>query len=162
YDRGNYDLCFRAIRGGTLGPVERVTSSPRFQAHASVTVDAQNRPWLAWDESGVNWAKDQGFLIPTPLASPIHAHRSIRVATNYGGRWMELRASPREVFPENMRENAEHPQVAFDARNGLVMVFRHWTRRMARTIGSPLMWENYVTRFNGSAWSVPQPVEWSA
>ncbi len=158
YDKGNYDVCLRTLRGGALGPVERVTSSPRFQAHASVAADSQNRPWLAWDESGVNWAKDQGFLIPTPLASPIHAQRSLRIATKDNGQWMELRESPRNVFPEGMRENAEHPHLAFDAQNGLVLMFRHWTRRLARTIGSPLVWENYLARFNGSAWTTPQPL----
>ena len=38
-------------------------------------------PWVAWDESGVNWAKDQGFLIPVPLATPIHQQRSVRIAS---------------------------------------------------------------------------------
>jgi hypothetical protein len=158
YDKGNYDICLRTIRGGTPGPVERVTSSPRFQAHASVAVDGQGRPWLAWDESGVNWAKDQGFLIPTPLASPIHAQRSLRIAVKDNGRWMEAADAPREAFPENMRENAEHPHLAFDAQNNLVMMFRHWTRRNSRTIGSPLVWENYLTRYEGSAWTSPQPL----
>ena len=162
YDKGNYDVCLRTLGGTKLGPVERMTSSPRFHAHASVAADAQNRPWLAWDESGVNWAKDQGFLIPTPLASPIHAHRSLRIAIKDAGHWMELRLPPRELFPEDMRENAEHPQLTFDGQNGLVLIFRHWTRSMARTIGSPLMWENYLTRFNGAMWSAPQPLAWSS
>ena len=158
YNKGNYDVCFRALHSGSLGPVEHITSSPKFHAHASVAADSQNRPWLAWDESGVNWAKDQGFLLPTPLATPIHKQRSIRVATKESGRWMEPLAAPRETFPEAMRENAEHPHLAFDAQDGLVLIFRHWTRRLARTIGSPLQWENYLTRFNGSAWAVPQPI----
>jgi hypothetical protein len=38
------------------------------------------------------------------------------------------------------------------------MVFRHWTRRNARTIGSPINWENFVTRFDGLKWLEPQPL----
>ena len=63
YDRGNYDVMFRAYRGGRLEALQRVTSSARFEAQADVAVDPQGRPWIAWNESGVNWGKDQGFLI---------------------------------------------------------------------------------------------------
>ena len=48
----------RIAADGTPGAVEQVTKSPRFQAHASLAVDGQDRLWLAWDESGVNWGKD--------------------------------------------------------------------------------------------------------
>ncbi|HLJ14724.1 MAG TPA: hypothetical protein VKV15_09530 [Bryobacteraceae bacterium] len=161
YDRGNYDIFFRAFRDGKLEPIQAVTNSPRFQAHVSVAVDAQNRPWLAWNESGVNWAKDQGFLIPTPLASPIHQQRWLRVAMFDGARWKEASA-PRAVFPADMRENSEHPQIAFDGGGALTMIFRHWTRRNARTIGSPIMWENFLTRYDGRSWSSPVPLPDSA
>ncbi|HZT30402.1 MAG TPA: hypothetical protein VFA33_10990 [Bryobacteraceae bacterium] len=162
YDRGNYDIFFRSYKQGSLSPVRAITTSPDFQAHAAVTVDAENRPWVAWDESGVNWAKDQGFLIPTPLAVPIHQRRWLRLAVLENGRWLEPRRSPRTTLPESMRENAEHPQIAFDGKGTLTLLFRHWTRRNSRTIGSPIDWENYLTRFDGSRWSEPQPVPDSA
>ncbi|MEO7142709.1 MAG: hypothetical protein ABI165_04325, partial [Bryobacteraceae bacterium] len=162
YDRGNYDIFFRGFRDGKLSPIQPVTTSPRFQAHVAAAVDARNRPWLAWDESGVNWAKDQGFLIPTPLAAPIHQQRSVRVATLADGRWMEVAQPPRDVFPDEMRENAEHPQIAFDGGGSLDMIFRHWTRRNARTIGSPIEWENFLTRYDGRNWAAPAPLPDSA
>jgi len=161
YDQGNYDIRFRAWRNGALQQVEKITTSPRFQAHVAIAVDGENRPWLAWDESGVNWAKDQGFLLPTPLATPIHQQRSLRLAMKDGGRWMEPRQQPTGVFPPDMRQNAEHPQLLFDEHGLLSLVFRHWTRRNSRTIGSPIVWENYLTRFDGEAWSDPQPLEMS-
>ncbi|MGH9664974.1 MAG: hypothetical protein ACRD9L_11170, partial [Bryobacteraceae bacterium] len=162
YEHGNYDIFCRSFRDGKLGPVQAVTSSPLFQAQVSVAVDAQNRPWLAWNESGVNWAKDQGFLITTPLATPIHQQRWLRVAAFDGGRWMEVARKPREVFPADMRENSEHPQIAFDGGGTLTMIFRHWTRRSARTIGSPIEWENFLTRYDGRTWTTPLPLPDSA
>jgi hypothetical protein len=162
YDRGNYDVFFREYRGGQLGPVVPVTSSPKFQAHASVAVDRDGRPWVAWDESGVNWGKDQGFLIPTPLSTPLHQQRAIRLARWEGKLWHEPHAGPAATWPEPMRQNAEHPQIAFDGAGALHLVFRHWTRRNSRTIGSPMMWENYLTRFDGKAWSPPEPLPHSA
>ena len=61
-----------------------------------------------------------------------------------------------------MRENAEHPQILFDGDGTLTMLFRHWTRQNDRTIGSPIDWENYLTRFDGARWTAPQPLAQSA
>ncbi len=158
YDRGNYDIHFRSYRDGRLSPLQVVTSSPKFQAHASVAVDAQNRPWVAWNESGVNWGKDQGFLIVTPLAVPLHQERAIRAAMWDGRQWMEPRRKASEAFPSSLRQNSEHPQILFDGKGALAMVFRHWTRRESRQIGSPMVWENYFTRFDGNQWSAPRPM----
>jgi hypothetical protein len=158
YDKGNYDVQFRSYQNGKLSALQPLTSSPKFQAHATIAVDGRGQPWVGWDESGVNWAKDQGFLIPVPLATPIHQQRAVRLATWDGTGWLELRQKPSDAFPEDMRQNAEHPQIAFDANNTLTMVFRHWTRRNDRTIGSPLTWENFVTRFDGVKWTEPTPL----
>jgi len=158
YDQGNYDIQFRAWERGALSELRLVTSSPKFQAHASVAVDGRARPWVAWDESGVNWGKDQGFLIPTPLAVPLHQERTVRAACWDGSRWIEPRLAPAEFFPPAMRQNAEHPQILFDGGGHLHMVFRHWTRRQSRVIGSPQVWENYLARFDGVRWSAPRPL----
>src|ERR1700733_14893592 len=59
YRDGNYDIFFRHVRAdGTPDEIEQVTKSPRFEAHPSLAIDGQGRPWLAWDESGANWGKD--------------------------------------------------------------------------------------------------------
>jgi hypothetical protein len=162
YDRGNYDVRFRGVRAGKLDKEQAITDSERFQAHASVAIDDQVRPWIAWDESGANWGKDQGFLLPTPGATPLHQERSIRLAMWDGERWIRPSVDFTNSVAPPMRRNAEHPQIVFDGGGSLVMVFRHWTRRNSRTIGSPMAWENYVARFNGSRWSVPQPLPSSA
>ncbi|HYM12320.1 MAG TPA: DUF3604 domain-containing protein [Bryobacterales bacterium] len=164
YEKGNYDVYFRAYSGsernGRLEPVQAVTATPRFEAHASLAVDSQGRPWVAWDYSGVNWAKDQGFLIPTPLAVPIHQQRNIGLAVWSGTQWLEPRL-PLDL-PAPFAGNAEHPQIVFDGRGNLNLVFRHWTRRNSRGIGSPICWENYLTRWDGSNWSAPLPFPHSA
>lgn len=162
YEKGDYDIVLRSWKDGSLSELRRVTSGPQFQAHASVAIDAQSRPWLAWDESGVNWGKDQGFLIPTPLATPLHKQRSIRLAVWDGGRLLEPANQPAAAFPDAMRQNAEHPFLAFDGGSTPVMVFRHWTRQKERSIGSPMNWENFVTRLQGSKWTTPIPLLHSA
>ena len=158
YARGNYDVQFRSWRGGNLSAIQNVTGNANFQAQTSVAVDGENHPWVAWNESGVNWGKDQGFLLPTPLGTPLHQERWIRVARWDGSKWLEPKQKPRDVFPPSMRRNSEHPQIVFDGSGRLNMVFRHWTRQDSRTIGSAIVWENYQTTFDGDRWSAPNLV----
>ncbi len=159
YDQENYDIHYRSVKDGRVSGLAPVTSGPRFQAHASVAVDPQGRPWIAWNESGVNWAKDQGFLIATPLATPLHQERWIQVVFRDNGQWQEPWPLFAESMPPVMKRNAEHPQLFFGAGSGTpVLIFRHWTRRNSRAIGSPLVWENFVTSHDGQGWAAPKPV----
>jgi hypothetical protein len=158
YDRGNYDVMFRAYRAGRLDALRRVTSSARFEAQADVAVDPQGRPWIAWNESGVNWGKDQGFLITPPMATPIHQERSVRVAVWDGSRFEELAAELPKFYLYRLFSNVEKPRIGFDGRGALTLVFRHWTRQMSRGIGSFQIWESWLTRFTDGAWSWPVPL----
>ena len=158
YDKGNYDVFMRSYKGGAPGDLQAVTSNARFQAHASVAVDPDGRPWLAWDESGANWGKDQGFLITPPYGVPLHQERSVRVAMWDGQQWQEPKAKIAEFYVYRLFPNFENPQITFDGKGTLTMVFRHWTRLRARTIGSRLRWENFITRFDGKSWSRPVAV----
>ncbi len=162
YDAGNYDVFFRAFEGGAFGPVRQVTDSERFQAHATVAVDPQGRPWVAWDESGPNWGKDQGFLITPPMSVPLHQERSIKIVRWDGGRWVEPKATLEPFYVYRLYPNFENPQIRFDGDGALNMVFRHWTRQRAHGIGAKLMWENFLTRFEGDRWTTPVPLAHSA
>ena len=158
YDKGNYDVFFRSYKSGTLGDLQAVTSNARFQAHASVAVDPNGNPWLAWDESGANWGKDQGYLITPPYGVPLHQERAVRVAMWDGKQWQEPKARIAEFYVHRLFPNFENPQIIFDGKGTLTMVFRHWTRLKARSIGSWLRWENFITRFDGKSWSPPVAV----
>ena len=125
YDKGNYDVFMRSYKGGAPGDLQAVTSNGRFQAHASVAVDPDGRPWLAWDESGANWGKDQGFLITPPYGVPLHQERSVRVAMWDGQQWQEPKAKIAEFYVYRLFPNFENPQIIFDGKGTLTMVFRH-------------------------------------
>ncbi|MBM3810403.1 MAG: hypothetical protein FJW20_02085 [Acidimicrobiia bacterium] len=153
YEKGNYDVHYRSHKAGVSSALRRITSSPLFQAHASVAVDSQNRPWIAWNESGVNWGKDQGFLIPTPLATPLHQQRWVKVAVFDGAGFQTVKQAP-----PDMEMNAEHPQMSFTRQGALALLFRHWTRRASRSIGSPLVWETYLAHYDGESWTAPRPL----
>ena len=80
YDDGNYNIYYRLHDAQKLSPVRKVTSSARFQAHASLACDRANRPWISWDEGGANWGKDTGFLIHSNQGEPLYVTRHAKVA----------------------------------------------------------------------------------
>jgi len=63
YDKGDYDVYLRRLRfSGKIGmePAEPVAASRKFEARASVAYGAQNRVWVAYEESFPAWGKDFG------------------------------------------------------------------------------------------------------
>ncbi len=100
YRTGNYDIFLRRIGSdGTLGPIVQVTKSPRFQAHASVAVDGNDRVWLAWDEAGANWGKDYA-RDDTWRGTPLYADRRPRVAVLENDKWLAPVADPLAAMPD--------------------------------------------------------------
>ena len=162
YDKGNYDVFVRTFKPDGAGPIQQLTTSPRFQAHATAAFDPQGRLWVAWDESGANWGKDQGYLITPPTATPLHQARSLRIAMWDGGKWQEPKKSIEPYYVYQLYPNFENPQIGFDAKGVLNVLFRHWTRQNAYGIGSKQMWESFVTRFDGERWTRPAPLAHSA
>ncbi|MDE0105504.1 MAG: DUF3604 domain-containing protein [Bryobacterales bacterium] len=158
YDGGNYDIFYRPFSEAGLGEIEQVTTSPRFQAHANVVVAPDGTPWLAWDESGANWGKDVGYLITPPNAVPLHQERSLQVVRRSDGAWSAPKVGLEPFYVYRLYPNFENPQLAFDSSGTLTMLFRHWTRQRAHSIGARMMWETFLTRFNGNEWSLPVPL----
>ena len=162
YHNGNYDVFARTFSPNAAGPIKQLTTSPRFQAHATAAVDPKGRVWVAWDESGANWGKDQGYLITPPLGVPLHQERTMRVAMWDGSKWQEPKKKLDPFYAYQLYPNFENPQIAFDGRGVLNVIFRHWTRQKDHGIGSKLMWENFVTRFDGERWTRPAPLAHSS
>src|SRR5712692_6400388 len=99
YRTGNYDIFVRRIGAdGALGPIQQVTKSSRFQAHASVAVDQNDRVWLAWDESGSNWGKDYA-RDDTWRGTPLYGDRRPRLAILENGRGSAPVADPMAAIP---------------------------------------------------------------
>lgn len=119
YDEGNYNVYYRVFDGQKLAPARKLTSSTRFQAHASVACDKANRAWVSWDEAGPNWGKDTGFLIHSNTGEPLYVHRQPRlvVLTDSGA-----------LVPKTPAGFLEQSQLAAD-RNGNI-----WSLMRRRTI----------------------------
>jgi hypothetical protein len=80
YGSNGYDVVLRAHRGRSW-QVSATVATPRFEAYPTVAADREDRIWLAWHESGVNWGKDWGYPYDiTEKATGLYNSRNIRVA----------------------------------------------------------------------------------
>ena len=160
---GSYDVFARSFDPGTgLGPEMAVASSTRFEAHSSVAVDSQGRPWIAWETSGVNWGKDLGRgLGDLQPGTPLGAARRIELVCLDAGEW---KAPPAVAFDDPLATGStgeSRPQLFFDPDGNLWMAFK---RRYSRHSYRPTSyWEYFLTRLDGTAWTEPVtlPLSWS-
>ncbi len=160
---GSYDVRIRSYEpGGGLGPEMEVASTGRFEAHASVAVDRQGRPWVAWETSGVKWGKDLGRgLGDRQPGTPLGSARRIEVVCLDGGRWQ---APATVTFDDPLAAGStgeSRPQLFFDPDGNLWMSFK---RRYSRLSYRPTSyWESFVTRLEGRAWTSPitLPLSWA-
>ncbi len=155
YRTGNYDIFVRRIRpDGGMDPIQQVTKSPRFQAHASVAVDGQDRLWLAWDESGSNWGKDFS-RDDTWRGTTLYANRRPRVAVFQNGQWSMPVADPMGAIPKRYNRYVEGPKLACDGAGRIWMALRVRTSTaMNRNDfwANQGRWDMMVTAYEGDHW----------
>ena len=63
YRNGDYDVFLTSVNNGKLGEVYTIAASKFYEAHASVACTPDNRVWVAWEQGGFNWGKDQGHWL---------------------------------------------------------------------------------------------------
>ena len=166
----------RSWEVGSLGPIVPVAETPRFEAHASVVVDRQDRVWVAWDEAAVNWAKDTG-----PTDDPGWLERGQEVFDTWinepaspGARIYSTRTVKIVVFEGNQRKSTvqalhsalaaagiqdhDYPQLFLDPASGhIALLFHRWGQfDTLQSLGLKwAFWEHAVTFYKGDHWSRP-------
>ena len=87
YEKGDYDVYLRQLRYGdgiAMDPPLPVATSSKFEARASVTYDAEDRIWIAYEESFPGWGKDFGAYETT--GSGLYQGSAVRVKIVEGSR----------------------------------------------------------------------------
>ncbi len=161
YRNGNYDIYARRIAAdGSLGELMQVTRSPRFQAHASVAVDKNDRLWLAWDESDANWGKDWN-RDDTWRGTTLYNKRHPKVAVLENGKWMQPASDPESAVPERYNRFVENPKLMCDGSG------RMWLRLQVRTSttnnrsdfwSAGGRWHEFLTAYEGDRWRAAAPL----
>jgi len=158
YDKGNYDVVMRRWAAGSWGSLTEIANTGKFEAHASLAVDAQGRLWAAWNESGFEWGKDTGFL-PKLEGTPLYSWRGVKVAVWTEGGWQEPTVPFDDGIPAAQRGFNDLPTLAADASGKIWLFFRH---RMIRQPDMPsdtplhrANWEIFATTLEGPTWRTP-------
>ncbi len=128
YDTGSYGIHVRRLRHGQADPVIDLPPDPNRAIEPSIAVDARNRVWVAWAQSGSNWGKDWGVL--GRPGTQIRATSEVRVACYSGGRWMEPVESLRDAVPAWMSDMHEYPEIAIGDEGVPYVFFRKMTLRL--------------------------------
>ena len=154
YRTGNYDIFLRRIAAdGTMTPVEQITKSALFQAHASIAVDKADRVWLAWDESGANWGKDFA-RDDTWRSTTLYTDRRPRVIALENGKW-SAPADPMAALPGRYNRYVESPKLACDGAGRVWLALRVRTSSAFNrsdfwaNLGR---WDMFVTSYEGDRW----------
>ncbi len=158
YGEGGYNVYVRKIEQTLRSPLFAVESA-RFEAYMTLAVDKQDRLWMAWHESGVNWGKDWGYPFHIQAnATGLYNSREIRIAV-LDGRLKQPAQRLSDALPDPGPGNNfyEYPQLAVDGSGRVWCFFRH--RRPSqhnvywRTPSHHALWEIYGSYYEGGAWS---------
>ncbi len=160
YDKGNYDVVARSWNGDRWDAGPRpVAATPLYEAHVSLAVDAQNRLWAAWNESGLNWGKDTGFLLPVE-GTLLYEYRYVRVAVLEGIEWHEPEADINgSLAPHMDARHNDFPKLAADG-DGRVWLFGRYRTVRQRDMpdDTPLhraAWTIWGSTLDGGQWTLP-------
>ena len=80
YKSGNYDVYLTKVTNNTPTPEIPIATTPNMEARPTLTTDTTGRLWIAWEEGGANWGKDNGYWFRTRnLGIPLGAQRRIQI-----------------------------------------------------------------------------------
>ncbi len=159
----SYDVYCRAFSPSSgLSEERQVAADKRFEAHVSIAVDSQNRPWIAFESGPANWGKDLGaFLGSRAPGAPLGGPRSIEVVVLDN----DLRKTPAKVaFRDSLAAGSVEegvPLLYAAPDGGIWLAFK---RRYARSaFRTSVHWESFLTRLDGDRWTdpIPLPKSWT-
>ncbi len=160
YDAGNYDVVLRTWDGERWDAgASPISDTPLYEAHVSLAVDGQNRLWAAWNESGMNWGKDTGFLLPVE-GTLLYEYRLVRVAVRDGLAWHSPVSDINAAMPDHVdyRHN-DFPRLATDGDGRVWLFGRHRTiRQRDMPDETPLhraAWQIWASTLDGGDWTHP-------
>ena len=154
YQNGNYDIFYRRLAiTGPAGPVEQITKSRAFDAHPSLAIDGQGRPWLAWDQSGVNWGKDWNRE-DEYRSTVLYKDRSIQIVVKDSGQWKQAPDFGAAV-PDRLKRYWQLPHLVSDGTGRIWAMFQMRTGAIVQRTdywASGGVWDLYLTTIENGVW----------
>ncbi len=162
YAKGNYDVRLWTINAvdQTSERLSPVADSPAFEANAAVTCDPTGRIWVAWEQRGVNWGKDQGAHyrlagVRQP-GTRLYQTATVQLAWLENGRWRYPKESVRDVMSRVALPGTgrlySYPRLACDGQGRVWLAFR----KRERWVGpAGTYWQSYVLSYDSGGWRGP-------
>ena len=155
YAAGSYDIRLRSVSGGRAGDLIGVTDTPRYHGSPSIEIDAEDRVWIAYDESDENWGKDTGFLLRG--GSGIYQSRTSRVVIWNGSEWQEPMDDVNRRFRPGVRRYVQSPELAADSQGRMWLLLRPRVRstKPESLWAAGGKWAVMATYYAGGRWATP-------
>jgi len=157
YDKGNYDVRVAEVAGDGVKTVP-VASTARFEARPHITVDKNDRVWIAYEEGDEQWGKDYstnmfrkiGFDENPGFA--LYINRTIRVKCLVDGKVMQPAGDLQKAIAQRTANNRSVPRLGIDGAGQVWLTYRHHPR----PLGAGEVWNSFATRYDGNDWSAPR------
>lgn len=161
YRRGDYDVYLTSVSPkGELGKVRPIAQSNYYEAHASVACGADGDVWVAWEQGGHNWGKDQGYWLKKEnrdQGTTLGSTRKVKVACVRKG---EVLAAP-EV-PEGEPAGPQQRSLSGSAELAVTNDGRVWLRYRQMIFGAQKQnrgrgkgWTENITSLSADGWTTP-------
>ncbi len=160
YRNGDYDVFLTSIRDGVPGKVIPIATSSYYEAHASVACTPDGRVWVAWEQGGHNWGKNQGYWLRRASAeqgTTLGSTRSVKVACYHDGRILAAPDLAQSIGDDGRDMPTAMAELATGSDGRLWLRYRHMVRRgegpRANPRNFPKGWTENVAHLTASGWS---------
>jgi len=166
YRNGDYDVFLTHLQDGQAGPVLPIAASPYYEAHASVACTPDGTVWVAYEQGGHNWGKDQGYIPKQKgqdIGTSLGSTRAVKVVAVREGK---LFAAPNvnDVYADGLKKDGTAmAELARDGQGRLWLRYRHMVRNVAAAGGKGQRgWFEDVTYLTAKGWATPRQLAASA
>lgn len=157
YRNGDYDVFLTNVRDDQPGKVISIATSKFYEAHASVACTPDGRVWVAWEQGGHNWGKDQGYWLRQAnreQGSTLGSTRSVKVACWHDDKIWQ---AP-DVATSLEQGTRQRPSALAELTTGtdgrLWLRFRHQVRGQRRNARQfTTGWTENITTLASSGWT---------
>lgn len=160
YRRGDYDVYLTSVSAkGELGKVVPIAMSSFYEAHATVACGSDGDVWVAWEQGGHNWGKDQGYWIKdNNQGTTLGSTRKVKVACVRKGELLAVPEIPEgEPAGPQQRSLSASPELAVTNDGRLWLRYRQMVfgAQRGNNRGRGKGWTENVTTLSADGWTAP-------
>jgi hypothetical protein len=162
YRRGDYDVYLTSVSPkGELAKVLPIAQSNYYEAHATVACGADGEVWVAWEQGGHNWGKDQGYWLKKEnrdQGTTLGSGRKVHVACVRKGEVLAAPDVPEGDSPgPQQKASSGLPELTTTNDGRLWLRYRQviFGPQRQNNRGRTKGWTEVVTTLSADGWTAP-------